>query len=148
MSHRNRFNFSNESDKNEKTEILENEKTVKDNKIEEVPTTLELSETVESVEPVEEPLEEVTQGLLQSEEVIEPIEEPIIEEKTEVIGFVEGCDKLNVRKEANKESDIMCIIDKSTELIIDSDNSTDEFFKVTTLSGIEGYCMKKFIKIK
>ena len=126
MSHKNRFNFSNESDKNKKTEILENEETVEDNTLEEAPI-ISSSETVESVEP---------------------IEEPVAEEKTEIIGFVEGCDKLNVRKEANKESDIVCIIDKLTELIIDSDNSTDEFFKVTTLSGIDGYCMKKFIKIK
>ena len=74
------------------------------------------------------------------------VEESIIKEPT--IGFVDGCDKLNVRVESNKDSAVAVILDKSTEVTIDLDNSTDDFYKVMTSEGVEGYCMKKFITIK
>lgn len=71
-------------------------------------------------------------------------------EKTIITGKVSGCDKLNVRKESNKEAEVLCIIDNNTIVHIDT-NATDsenEFYKVTTPSEIEGYCMKKFITIQ
>ena len=144
MSRKSRFNISNESDE-KTTDILEDEKDVKDITIEDNIESIEKSETEQIAK---DSSDEVTQGLLQIEEVIEPTEEPVVEEKKDIIGIVDGCDRLNVRKEPSKESDIVCVVDKLTELNIDSEKSTDEFFKVITLSGVEGYCMKKFIKIK
>lgn len=144
MSRKNRFNISNESDE-KTTDILEDGKDVKDITIEDNIESIEKSETEKIAK---DSSDEVTQGLLQIEEVIEPTEEPVVEEKKDIIGIVDGCDRLNVRKEPSKESDIVCVVDKLTELNIDSEKSTDEFFKVITLSGVEGYCMKKFIKIK
>lgn len=83
-----------------------------------------------------------------TEEVVEEVavEEPVKQEPT--IGFVDGCDKLNVRIESNKDSGVAVILDKSTKIIIDLDNSTDDFYKIITSEGVEGYCMKKFITIK
>ena len=144
MSRKSRFNISNESDE-KTTDILEDGKDVKDITIEDNIESIEKSETEKIAK---DSSDEVTQGLLQIEEVIEPTEEPVVEEKKDIIGIVDGCDRLNVRKEPSKESDIVCVVDKLTELNIDSEKSTDEFFKVITLSGVEGYCMKKFIKIK
>lgn len=144
MSRKSRFNISNESDE-KTTDILEDGKDVKDITIEDNIESIEKSETEKIAK---DSSDEVTQGLLQIEEVIEPAEEPVVEEKKDIIGIVDGCDRLNVRKEPSKESDIVCVVDKLTELNIDSEKSTDEFFKVITLSGVEGYCMKKFIKIK
>lgn len=69
------------------------------------------------------------------------------EETKTVFGVVDGCDSLNVRKESNKESDVLCIINKSTKIVIDLENSTEDFYKVSTSQGIDGYCMKKFISI-
>lgn len=43
----------------------------------------------------------------------------------------------NIISELNEKSDIMVNVDKST----------NEFYMVVTSSGIEGYCMKKFIEI-
>ena len=64
------------------------------------------------------------------------------------IGFVTNCKKLNVRKEPKIDSDIICEIDYQTELMIDEKKSTEEFYKVFTAVGIEGFCMKKFIAIQ
>mgnify|MGYP001336233650 CR=1 FL=1 len=64
------------------------------------------------------------------------------------IGFVTNCKKLNVRKEPKTDSDIVCEIDYQTELMIDENESTEEFYKVFTTTGIEGFCMKKFIEIQ
>ena len=71
-----------------------------------------------------------------------------IEAKPEpAIGLVVDCNMLNVRKEPSIESEVLCEISWSTELMVYEDESTDEFYKICTASGIEGYCMKKFISI-
>ena len=63
-------------------------------------------------------------------------------------GFVTNCKKLNVREEPKKDSAIVCEVDYQTELMIDENESTEEFYKVCTAAGIEGFCMRKFIAIQ
>jgi hypothetical protein len=46
------------------------------------------------------------------------------------IGFVTNCKKLNVREKPK------------------TDSATEEFYKVFTVAGIEGFCMKNFITIQ
>lgn len=75
-------------------------------------------------------------------EVIEPIEE--IKTYT---GVVYNCEKLNIRKSASKDSDVVAVVDAGSELLIDSVKSTYNFYKVCTASGIEGYCMSEFVKV-
>ena len=75
-------------------------------------------------------------------EVIEPIE-PV---KTHT-GVVYNCEKLNIRKSASKDSDVVAVVDAGSELLIDSAKSTYNFYKVCTASGIEGYCMAEYVKI-
>ena len=75
-------------------------------------------------------------------------EEPILEidaKPEPKIGSVVDCKMLNVRKEPNIESEVLCKISWYTELMVYEEESTDEFYKICTASGIEGYCMKKFI---
>jgi len=43
---------------------------------------------------------------------------------------------------------LFCEVDYQTELMIDENESTEEFYKVFTIAGIEGFCMKKFIAIR
>lgn len=64
------------------------------------------------------------------------------------IGVVENCNKLNVREEPTLDSTVICEIDSKTELMIDEVDSTEDFYKVCTAAGIEGFCMKKFIAIQ
>lgn len=82
---------------------------------------------------------EVVENVQQELEEVEPV-------KT-VVGVVTDCIKLNVRVEPNAKAEVVCEIAASTELMIDEDRSTDEFYKIYTAAGIEGYCMKKFISI-
>ena len=71
-----------------------------------------------------------------------------IENSIDDIGIVVNCIKLNVRKEPDKTSDIIQIIDALTEVRVIVKDSTYNFYKVILPSGIEGYCMKKFIELK
>ena len=64
------------------------------------------------------------------------------------MGFVTNCKKLNVREEPKTDSAIVCEVDYQTELMINKNESTEEFYKVYTVAGIEGFCMKKFITIQ
>lgn len=82
----------------------------------------------------------------QAQEIVEESQE--VEEAVPTVGFVDNCERLRVRKESNVDSEELCIINKLSEVVIDLDNSTDYFYKVTTSEGVEGYCMKKFITIK
>lgn len=88
-----------------------------------------------------------------SAEVAEPIEaaEPAIEPAIETvpapkIGRVFGCTSLNVRKAPKTNATVICTINCHAEVEIDELESTDDFYKICTASGIEGYCMKKFIR--
>lgn len=89
----------------------------------------------------EETVEEVFDNVI--EEVIN--EEPVVEK---VKGYLTACSKLNVRAKAEKDAEVLCILDRDAEVIVDLDNSTSEFYKVCTSAGVEGYCMKKYIAIK
>ena len=105
---------------------------------------------------VEEPVIEVNNEVIVEEVVNEPIvegvvvSEPVTTEATvtEVTGVVVNCNKLNVRKEAKKESEVIVIINKNEQVTVNVTNSTEDFYKVTTATGIEGYCMKQFINVK
>ena len=80
-------------------------------------------------------------------EPVESVEPEVIEEVEPTIGVVVDCLKLNVREDAETGASIVGTINASTELIIDMAQSTSEFYKVITSSGIEGFCMKKFIRV-
>lgn len=64
------------------------------------------------------------------------------------VGVVVDCNLLNVREKPDFNSDVIERIGLSTELKIDMDNSTEDWFSVSTKNGISGYCMKKFIAVK
>ena len=95
-------------------------------------------------EPIMDPVVEAEAE--QAQEIVE--ESQKVEESVQTVGFVDNCECLRVRKESNVDSEELCIISKLSEVVIDLDNSTDYFYKVTTSEGVEGYCMKKFITIK
>ena len=112
-------------------------------------STEEVKKTVEQVEEtineIEETTEEVNEEVTEPEIIVPNIENNV--ENNEVVGKIIGFEKLYVRKEASKDSEPAGIITSETVLIIDEENSTEDFYKVTTNEGLEGYCVKKFIKI-
>lgn len=118
----------------------------------------ELNQNIEEVTEVTEPVvEETTEEVIEStEEVVEEhITEPEVivpniedgVENNEVIGKISGFEKLYVRKESNKDSEPVGIVTDKDDLSIDLSHSTDTFYKVITSNGLEGYCVKEFVKI-
>ena len=93
------------------------------------------------VNEVVSPVEEVVN------EVVEPVEENNEVATNLVLGVVE-CERLYMRGKPSKESKHLAILPKNTEVTIDETESTEDFYKVCTAAGIEGYCMKKFIVVK
>ena len=71
----------------------------------------------------------------------------IVEPVKEVKGVVINCARLNVRKDPEPKAEILCTVDANHELMIDEADSTEDFYKVYTAAGIEGYCVKYFIAI-
>ena len=117
----------------------------------------ELNQNIEEVTEVTEPVvEETTEEVIEStEEVEETTTEPEViipniedgVENNEVIGKISGFEKLYVRKESNKDSEPVGIVTDKDDLSIDLSHSTDTFYKVITSNGLEGYCVKEFVKI-
>ena len=75
--------------------------------------------------------------------------ETVVEETpvAEKHGVVTDCVRLNVREAPNIESNVVCEIDCSSDMIVYEEESTEDFYKVCTATGVEGYCMKKYITI-
>lgn len=90
--------------------------------------------------------EKVVDGVNIITEVEKP-EEPEEPEVKHAEGTVVGCSRLNVRKEPNTDAKVIRIFNKGDFVAVDLENSTEDFYKVSTPSG-EGYCMKNFIEIK
>lgn len=71
-------------------------------------------------------------------------------EMSTFIGVVVNCVKLNVRKKPAIESDVVCVLDKSSEVIVNKHSSTDNFYKVSVNvhnKNLEGFCAKEFIEV-
>lgn len=80
----------------------------------------------------------------------DPIDEAAVIEPTTtmVFGVVTDCLRLNIRKEPISDGEILTIIDALSEVMVDIDAASGEFYKVCTASGIEGFCMKKYIALR
>lgn len=86
-----------------------------------------------------------------SEEVVTeetPVEELVEKETIVKTGIVTDCLKLNVRELPSKDANVLCEILALAEVQINEEESTEDFFKVCTATGIEGFCMKKYIVIR
>lgn len=84
--------------------------------------------------------------------VQEEIVEKVVEETTlpepafvERQGIVSGCAKLNIRKTASKEGNIVAVVDAKSKLTVTK--VTGEWLQVITAKGVKGYCMKQFVTI-
>ena len=116
------------------------EKSDKDNNIikELEETVLRAGGDVMRVEQPEEPTN------------VEPETEIIEEGDAKLTGVVDGCTKLNVRKEPYKDAEVLCVINKGEEVVFDTEEEAtyEYFYKIVTATGVKGYCMKQFINIK
>lgn len=63
------------------------------------------------------------------------------------IGFV-NCLRLHMLSEPDLASEVICKIRYLTEVAIDLDSSTEDFYKIYTAIGAEGFCQKDLITVK
>lgn len=78
--------------------------------------------------------------------VVEKVETPV-----PLRGVVTDCLKLNVRSSPENDptnGNVLGTIECLTGVLIDEAASTEEFYKVKTESGLEGFCMKKYIAVE
>lgn len=102
------------------------------------PTEVEVKEEVK-VEETTPVVEEV------KAETTPVVEQPKPEPPKTLTGKVAGCAKLNVRKTPSKDGEVLAIINEGSEVVINKIKSTMDFYAVCTATGVEGFCMKKFI---
>lgn len=82
----------------------------------------------------------------------DPVEEPMVKDESvadekPTIGIVTKCSKLNVRRQpdATDDKNIICTIPVDAEVVID--DSTSDFYAITTKDGKHGFCMKEYISV-
>ena len=98
-----------------------------------------------------QPKTEVTPAVVEAPVEI-PVEEPeVVTEVVEnVYGIVDDCKALNVRERPSTKAPIVSIITAGNAVRIIEEESTDEFYKVHVEMdncSVDGFCMKKFIRL-
>lgn len=137
MGHKNYTKYSENSEQVVNNEVQVNEADVVNvTPVNEVPEDAEVVENITVVTAPEVP--EVPETNINNIPAPNP---------NHVEGVVVNCTRLNIRAEANKEAAVVGIFSKGTSVMVELENSTDDFYKIDTL-GLEGYCMKNFIEIK
>ena len=61
---------------------------------------------------------------------------------------ITDCLKLNIREKPSKDSRVVTVVTCLDELEIDMGDSNDDWYAVCTATGIEGFCMKKFVAVR
>ena len=64
-----------------------------------------------------------------------------------LIGIVD-CLRLHIYAQPDVNSEVVCKIRYLTEVMIDPVNSTEDFYKICTAIGAEGFCPKDLLTIK
>ncbi len=97
---------------------------------------------------VKEVAKEVTPVAEVKKAVIESAPAPVVEQMRfiPVEGVVVDCAKLNVRTRPVPGASVASTIDVNTKVEINTEKSTNEWLYIRTAEGIEGYCMRKYIK--
>lgn len=80
-------------------------------------------------------------------ETTESVELEETTEEESSVGMVSGCTKLNIRVKPDINSDVVCVVSKDTVVIIDLEESTNDWYRVFTESGFNGFCMKQYITV-
>ena len=84
-------------------------------------------------------------------ELSTPVAEPIVETVETVTlpetvnGVVANCTKLNIRMKPDTDGTVVCVLEAGSEIKINVSESNNDWLSVCTATGIEGYCMRKFV---
>lgn len=101
----------------------------------------------EETESLADVTEEVEEEIVEANEPEEVEEEVTKEADSTVVGYVSGCLKLNIREEGYPGANVVCVVPEKTALLIEVAESNDEWYKVYTEAGMEGFCMKQYVTL-
>ena len=98
-------------------------------------------------EEVEAPVTETNVATNEAYAVAETEAAPAPETNSGAIakGVVTNCAKLNVRSKPSINGNVIAVLSADDEISIDIDESTEEWYKISTVNGVKGYCMRKFV---
>lgn len=91
-------------------------------------------------------IEKIDENILSTDEE-ENNDKDITSINTTDFGEVTDCLKLNVRSCPSNTSEIVAVIPVKTTVLVDIFNSIEDWYKVYLVEGIEGFCMKKYIRL-
>lgn len=82
-----------------------------------------------------------------SDPVVNPVTNPVEEPKIDTMeSIVVDCEKLNIRMKPDITSRVYTTVDRGSKLTIFIKDSTENWYSVRTENGVEGFCMKKYVK--
>lgn len=87
-------------------------------------------------------------GLVVNEPDAASVPDESAKEPVTVTGIVVDCNSLNVREEPSRKATVLTILMADTEVQVAADEMLDEWYHVYTVSGLDGFCMKKYIAFK
>lgn len=61
---------------------------------------------------------------------------------------VANCLRLHVLSEPRADADVVCKVRYLTEVLVDENESTDDYYKIHLAIGAEGYCDKRLVDIR
>ncbi len=66
----------------------------------------------------------------------------------EMLTGVSNSIRLHIHEEPNLKSMVICKVRYLTDLLVDPEESTEDFYKVFTATGVEGFCEKEFVTLR
>ena len=125
-----------------KKEVIEN--MTKENEVLEVENLEEEPVLEETIEEVEETVEEPIETLEEVEEIVEEPVETIEEVPEQEVKATVIAGKLNVRKEPNSNAEIVMVVNKNDVFTVLDE--VDNYYFIKINDNISGYCVKDFMK--
>lgn len=104
-------------------------------------TSIETVDAIEVVKPVVQPEPEA----VEPEKPVVPVIEKDEPETRKAV--VHNCVKLNVRENPKPKADVLMTINAGDEVTVYTNCSVGNYYSVCTESGIEGYCVKDYLKM-
>jgi uncharacterized protein YgiM (DUF1202 family) len=71
-----------------------------------------------------------------------------VKKATKKTGKVFDCYGLNLRAEPSLQAEIVETMPAGAEVTITAKGSTEDFYKVKSASGADGFCLKRYINIQ
>lgn len=100
-------------------------------------------------EPVEKKEVAPVESEAETVETVEAVAESVVETKSVTkTGVVVDCTGLNVREYPDRKANVISILMADSEVQVNVDEALDEWYHVFTATGLDGFCMKKYIAVK